>query len=566
MLTIHIDSGDLPLQRVYRWEKECGDRVYLTQPIGGGAALDLTWAQVADQARRLARHLQSYGFPPGARVAILAKNAAHFIVADLAIWMAGLCSVALYPTLQPETLAYILGHSDARLLFVGKLDGWERQAPAVPPGMPKIALPFAPADPALRSLDTILRTTEPLLTSPTRDPDDTALIAYTSGSTGKPKGVVHTFRSIASATRGVAEVLRVTADDRMLSYLPLAHIFERAAVELLSIRVGMRLFFVESQATFLADLQRARPTIFHSVPRLWLKFQQGVFAQVPPERLRALLRVPMLSHVIRRKILRGLGLDRARLALSGSAPIPPSLIQWYRDLGLELLEGYAMSENFAYSHLSLPGRSRVGYVGHPLPGVEVKLSPESEILVRSPGDMAGYFKDSELTRQSYTEDGFLRTGDRGELDEEGRLRITGRIKELFKTSKGKYVAPTPIENALNAEALVELSCVSGSGQPQPFALVLLAEELRRGLAEGTCERAPLDARLTRLLATVNEGLEPHERLAFLVVVADAWQIDDGLLTPTLKLRRDAIEARYAAAVAGWYAAGQAVIWEAEARI
>jgi hypothetical protein len=333
---------------------------------------------------------------------------------------------------------------------------------------------------------------EPLAGHIERAPEETALIMYTSGSTGRPKGVVHDFHNVAASSRGICETIGFRHDDRLISYLPLAHTFERVAIECISLYSAIHVFFAESLETFVADIQRARPTIFHSVPRLWLKFQLGVFHKVPERKLKRLLRIPILSGIVKRKILRGLGLDQTRLAVSGSAPIPPDLIQWYRDLGLELLEGYAMSENFTYSHVSLPGRSRVGFVGHALPGVEVKLGDNEEVLVKSPATMKCYHKQPELTAEAFTADGFLCTGDRGELDSEGRLRITGRVKELFKTSKGKYIAPVPIENAINASSSIEQSCVMGSGQPQPFAVVMLAEALR-ARPDGPALRAELEA-------------------------------------------------------------------------
>jgi long-subunit acyl-CoA synthetase (AMP-forming) len=346
----------------------------------------------------------------------------------------------------------------------------------------------------------------------------------------------------------------------MLSYLPLAHVFERYFVETQGFRSGMQLFFAESLDTFVADLNRAQPTIFLSVPRLWLKFQLGVFHKLPPEKLKRLLRIPLLNRVIKKKVLTGLGLQHVRLAASGSAPIPPDLIQWYRDLGLELLEGYGMSEDYAYSHASHPGGGRVGYVGSPMPGVDVKISDEGEILIKSPGDMMCYYKQPELTAECYTEDGYFRTGDRGERDEEGRLKITGRVKELFKTSKGKYVAPVPIENLINNNRHVEMCCVTGSGQPQAFALVLLAEELRPKLGDSAV-RAQIEAELEGLLKEVNQEVEAFERLQFLVVVKDPWLIENGFLTPTMKMKRSKIEDTYGPRIDEWYGAGQRVVWE-----
>jgi long-subunit acyl-CoA synthetase (AMP-forming) len=267
-----------------------------------------------------------------------------------------------------------------------------------------------------------------------------------------------------------------------------------------------------------------------------------------------------VKTLVRKQVLKGLGLDSAWLAISGSAPIPPETIEWYRTLGLELREGYGMSENFAYSHVSQKGKVRAGYVGSPLPGVECKLGDNSEVLVKSPADMKGYYKEPELTRASYTADGFLKTGDRGEIDAEGRLKITGRVKELFKTSKGKYVAPVPLENLLNADSRVELSCVTGAGRPQPFALLLLSEQLRPQLKDAAI-RASIGKALEELLGRVNAQVEEHEQLAFVAVVKGTWQPENGFLTPTLKIKRGVIEDAYGPKANDWYESKRRVVWE-----
>jgi long-subunit acyl-CoA synthetase (AMP-forming) len=550
----------LALDDTYRWEETAPNQLWMTQPIGNGEVETYTWAQAMDQVRRMAAHLKSLELEPGSHIALISKNCAHFIFADLAIWMAGHVSVALYPTLNADTIDYILDHSESKLLFVGKLDGWEGIQKGIPAGMPCISLPLAPPN-DYESWDSITARTEPLQGNPARNAEEAAIIVYTSGSTGRPKGVMHSFGAIAASVDGAERIFHPTAEDRMLSYLPLAHVFERYFVELQGFRSGMQLFFAESLDTFVADLNRAQPTIFLSVPRLWLKFQLGVFHKLPPEKLKRLLRVPLLNRVIKKKVLTGLGLQHVRLAASGSAPIPPDLIHWYRDLGLELLEGYGMSEDFAYSHASYPGHGRVGYVGSPMPGVDVKISDEGEILIKSPGNMMAYYKQPELTAECYTEDGYFKTGDRGERDEEGRLKITGRVKELFKTSKGKYVAPVPIENLLNNNVHVEMCCVTGSGHPHPFALILLAEELRPKLSDSDV-RAQVESELEGLLSEVNEEVEAFERLQFLAVVKDPWLIENGFLTPTMKMKRSKLEDTYGPKAEEWYAAGQRIVWEA----
>ena len=555
-----MTSPTLILDHVYQKESALGDQVYLTQPVGGGRTVDYTWRQVMDQARRMAAHLQGLGLQRGDRVAMLSKNCAHFFIAELAIWMGGFTTVAIFPTEKADTIAYILEHSEAKAVFIGKLDpGWDRQLPGIPDTLPRLTFPLAPDTPGAR-WDEIIAATAPLEGRPARAADDLALLLYTSGSTGTPKGVMHDFRHITAAAEGIVRGVGFTAQDRALSYLPLAHVFERAYIECASFVAGGHIFFADSLDTFVADIQRARPTIFISVPRLWLKFQQGVFAKMPAKKLDRLLGIPLLGRIVAKKVLTGLGLDQVRLAGSGSAPIPAELITWYRRLGLNLLEGYAMSEDFAYSHLSTAEHNLPGYVGVPYPDVQVRLSDEGEILIKSPGRMVGYYKLPELSAQSFTADGFFHTGDRGERRPDGLLKITGRVKELFKTAKGKYIAPAPIENYINEHEAIELSCVSGVGQPAAYALVVLAEHLRPRVHDPAV-RAEVEAALGEWLKTVNRHVTEYERLQLFVVVAEPWSIEAGTLTPTMKIKRSRIEEQVAAQLEGWYASGKAVIWQ-----
>jgi long-subunit acyl-CoA synthetase (AMP-forming) len=553
-------DSDLLLQSAYRFEKEHADDLYMTQPMGGGVVERYTWARTLDEARRTAAYLRSLELPEKSQIAIVSKNCAHFIMADLAIWMAGHVSVALYPTLNTETVEYILEHSESKFIFVGKLDNLDEIVDGIPKDMPRATFPLSPSDAEGKSWDEIISEFEPIEDSPTRPADELAILIYTSGSTGRPKGVMHNLGAMSQAARAIAKATDVTRNDRMLSYLPLAHAMERWLVESVSLCLGMQIFFAESLDTFVDDLQRARPTIFASVPRLWLKFQLGVFKKMPQKRLETLLKIPIINAIIRKKILGGLGLDACRLAGTGSAPIPKELIEWYRELGLDLLEAYGMSENFCYSHMSLPGKARAGYVGNTYPGVDCKINDNGEILVKSPGDMMGYFKEPEMSKEAFTEDGYLRTGDRGELDSAGRLKITGRVKELFKTSKGKYVAPAPIENLINIDSRVELSCVFGSGRPKACAVVNLAEDFQDA-GSSASKRAEVEERLKALLSSVNEQVEGYEELQFLAVSKEAWSTENGLLTPTLKIRRPAIEDRYGPMLDDWYESGSKIIWE-----
>lgn len=553
----------LILDHVYAHESELADRVFLTQPVGGGQVVDTTWAQAMDQSRRMAAHLEGLGLAPGARIAMLSKNSAHFIMVELAVWMAGYTTVAIFPTETAETVRYVLEHSEASLLFVGKLDSWPQQQPGVPAGLPCIAMPLSPKT-EFETWEAIVARTAPLPGRPARAADDLAMIMYTSGSTGTPKGVMISFEGITRAGEGIVRDTRhwigQDTECRMLSYLPLAHSFERSWVEAQALVDGrVHLYFAESLETFVQDVQRARPVLFISVPRLWLKFQQGVFAKMPPAKLDRLLGIPLLGKLIARKIRKGLGLDQVKRAGSGSAPIPPDLITWYRRIGLPLYEGYGMTEDNSYSHSSNDKFNAPGYVGVAMEGVQVRISPEGEILIKSPGRMVGYYKQPELSAESFTEDGFFHTGDLGELRADGLLKITGRAKELFKTAKGKYVAPAPIENLLNAHPMIELSLVSGVGQPAAFAIVLLAETLRPRQQEEAL-RAQVRAELDRLLAEINRQVSDAEQLRMIIVAREPWSIENGCLTPTMKIRRARIETAVAPLVERWYADQQKVQW------
>ncbi|MDZ4176477.1 MAG: AMP-binding protein [Hydrogenophaga sp.] len=552
----------LALQRLYHWEQTAPSRVTLTQPMGGGATQTWTWAQVADQARRMAAHLQAQGWEPGSKIAILSKNCAWWLMSDLAIWMAGYVSVPLYPTLAHDTVNQILTHSEAKACFIGKLDGWAGMKPGVPAGLPCISYPLSPADAiaAYDGWDAIVARTAPLPGQPARAPDELATLIYTSGTTGRPKGVMHTFGNFAWAITSGLKRVPMSAEDRMLSYLPLAHVVERVLVEHGWLQTGMSLYFAESLDTFAADLQRARPTIFFSVPRLWVKFQQGVHHKLPPAKLQRLLGIPLIGALVRRKVKKALGLDQCRFAAGGAAPMPMELLQWYSRLGLHINEGYGMTENLAVSHITIPGQNQQGSVGPTYDGVEHRIDPQNgEIQMRSPALMLGYYKEPEQTRDAFTPDGWLHTGDKGHIDAQGNLHITGRVKDLFKTSKGKYVAPAPIEDRLVMHEAVEACVVTGANLGQPLGIVMLNAEAVAQTGDPTARRA-LEASLAQHLQHINTTLDPHEQLQCIVMVTTAWTVDNDVITPTFKVKRNRIEELYAKHYEAWETAGKPVVW------
>ena len=562
-----VADDRLALQRLYFWEKTAPNRVALTQPTGGGSVRDYTWGEVLDQSRRMAAHLQSLGLRRGDRIAIFSKNTAHWLMSDFAIWLAGGVSVPLYPTLAPHTIRQILEHSESKLLFIGKLDRWEHMMAGVPHGLPCISHPLSPEE-AKKSCPhwhEIAAGSAPLADEPVRPGEELSTIIYTSGTTGTPKGVMHCFAAFAWAVQTAIRRIPLNGGTRMLSYLPLAHVVERALIEFGQLESGMHVYFAESLQTFTEDLRRARPTVFFSVPRLWVKFQQGVLARMPGARLDRLLQIPVVKGLVSRRILGALGLDQCTFAVGGAAPMPPELLHWYAKLGLNIGEGYGMTENLAASHLAVPGLQAFGTVGQPYDGVQCRLDPSSsEIQVKSPAIMLGYYKQPELTRLAFTDDGWLHTGDKGVLDAAGNLKITGRVKDLFKTSKGKYVAPAPIEDKLVMHAAVEACCVTGANLGQPIGLMMLNDNALKKIADPD-GRSELEASLAEHLNEINAALDPHERLGCLVVMTDAWTVDNDLITPTLKVKRNRIEDLFAKHYETWSRMGKVVVWHETSR-
>ncbi|WP_242205929.1 MULTISPECIES: AMP-binding protein [unclassified Pseudomonas] len=544
----------LPLDVFYEREARHPRQRFLVQPVGGGQVETLSWADVGHQARCAAHWLRARELPQGSHIALISKNCAHWIIADLAIWMAGHVSVPLYPNLTADSVAQVLNHSESVLAFIGKLDDWPGMAKGVPADLPTISLPLHPSgDFDFSWAD--LQLSSPIQDDPRPAAEQLATIIYTSGTTGLPKGVMHSFANLGFATTRGTQLFGLNENDRLLSYLPLCHVAERMFVELASIYTGQTVFFAESLDTFITDLKRARPTAMFGVPRIWTKFQMGVYSKIPAQRLEFLLGLPFIGKRVGHKVLAGLGLDALRVALSGAAPVPQTLLAWYQKLGLDVLEVYGMTEGCGYSHICLPGQYKQGWIGQPCPDVEVRIDESGEVQVRSQANMLGYFKDPLKTAETITEDGFLRTGDKGEQDAAGRLRLTGRLKEIFKTSKGKYVAPAPIENRLAVHSRIEQVCVVGDGLSAPLGLCVLSTVNQE---EG---RASLHSSLEKLLEEVNAVLDKHERLRRLVVVKDSWAVENGFLTPTLKIKRNVIEDTYGARFEEWSERSEAVLWQ-----
>jgi len=525
-----------PLEMFYRWEQTAADKIYLKQPVDG-LVKDFTWHDTGQQVRRIAASLVAMDLPKGSNIAIFSKNCAQWFITDLAIMMAGHVSVPIYATAGEKTIRYVLDHAKCPVIFIGKLDDTEKQIAAIDSGIKKLAFPY-PNIPADKQWDELLQS-PPLTESPVPSLDSVMTIVYTSGSTGNPKGVVHTYQSICWAASNSLDELGVNQEDRVLSYLPLAHITERVLAEIASFYSGMQIHFLESLETFSRDINAAEPTLFVSVPRLWTRFQMGVLANMPQKKLDLLLSIPFVGGIVSKKIRNKLGLGKARLCASGSAPIPISTLHWFRKIGVNISEGWGMTENSAYGTSCVPFREdKIGCIGQAYKGVDIRIAENGEIQVKGPCNMQAYYLEPEKTAEVFTEDGYLKTGDKGTIDADGYVKITGRLKEIFKTAKGKYIAPVPIESKLMANSAIEQICVTGSQLKQPIALIVLSDI---GL---TLPKEEVERSLLTTLDEVNNTLESHAVLDAMIIMQDQWTVENGLLTPTLKIKRHLLEEHY----------------------
>jgi len=523
-----------PIDNLLKNSARYSDKVFLHQPINGQWHT-FTWQEVERQARCIAAALQEQGYKKNTKIGILSKNCAHWAIADLAIMMAGMVSVPIYVTANRDTISYVIKHADIKAIFVGKLDDTVEAEAAIHEDILRIALPY-PTISAQVTFTDWLANHSALIDIYQPAIEDIVTIVYTSGSTGVPKGVILTHKNMASVAQCLATTFNATNNDRGISYLPLAHIVERSN-SCVALYVGMEVFFVESLDSFVDDLHYAKPSSFISVPRLWTIFQANVLSKISPTKLKVLLRIPILGHIVAKKIRTALGLQCSKWFVSGTAPIPLALLRWYQELGIEISEGWGMTETSGASCVSYPFyQEHLGTIGKPLDCVEMKLSAQGEILIRGDAVFSGYYLDPQKTADSFI-DGWFCTGDCAQIDEQGVYTIIGRIKDKFKTSKGKYVAPVPIESLLCTNTDIEQVCVVGSGLKQPVALVVL---------QGGIESRSNDIEqgLRETLQWVNKQLEAHQKIDYLFVCQEAWTIENDLMTPTMKIKRNLIEKKY----------------------
>ncbi len=529
------------------------DKIFLRQPFEDGMR-SWTWKQAGDEIRRITKGLQQLGLQKGDRVALLSKNCAHWIMADVAIMMGGFVSVPLYATITSETIQQILEHSGSKAIIVGKLDHFATQAAGIPESVADIHVE-AYGNRGTYSWEAWLQEHMPVAQAVLPGGDDELLtVMYTSGTTGNPKGVMHTVGTFRNTT-ALLDVIGIQEHPVIFSFLPLSHIAERIGIEITGLIKGGSFSFPLSIESFPQDLQATQPTHFFAVPRLWQKFREKINEKLPDSKLNTLLKIPILSGIVKKKIRQGLGLTKATRIFTGAAPISVELLQWYKKVGIEILQAYAMTEDCIYGHFNLPGANKLGTVGRPLPGVEARISPDGEIQTKCAGLLKGYYNEPELTAELFTADGFLRTGDVGEYDSEGYLTITGRLKDQFKTDKGKYIAPGPIELELLSHPYIDQVCVVGMGIPQPIALTILSAETTQGVDKHAIEKS-----LVTAVAKLNPSLQSYERIEKVVILPEPWTVENGLMTPTLKVKRNVLEKRYLGQYPEWYQHPGEVVW------
>lgn len=541
-----------PLQAFNYWVAKTPNKTFLKQPINR-QSLDFTYLQAHNEAAKLASALHKLGIQPGDHVALLSKNCAHWFIADLAIMMAGCVSIPIYPTLGAESIKEILIHSESKAVIIGKLDDYEAQKTGIP-DIIKVGIELYDIKEA-HSWENLVRENETLKPTHTQAEDEIMTIMYTSGTTGAPKGVMHSVAAFNEISLTAIEKIHLPPQPRLFSYLPLTHIAERAGIQMSAIYRGGEVSFPESLDTFGDDLAACQPHLFFGVPRIWQKFQEKILEKMPQEKLSKLINLPVLGSIIKKKIRKKLGLSQSAANFSGAAPIAVSLQQWYSKLGVEINQAYGMTEDCILSHFNLPGANKFGTVGKPMPGVISKLSAEGEILIKSNCLMHGYFKEPEKSSEMFTEDGFLKTGDIGEFDHDGYLSITGRMKDQFKTDKGKYISPAPIELELLKNGDIEQVCIVGTGIPQPIALIVPSE-----IGKSKTTNA-LDTSIWKSIEEVNPSLESFERIAKAVIMKEDWTIDNGLMTPTLKVKRNRVEKIHIPMYSEWFGKPEKVVHE-----
>ena len=543
----------------YKWEKEKANDPFLRQPFGDNWE-EYTWGEVGVMARKMATAIISYNLPPKSNIGLISKNCREWIIADLAVMMAGHISVPFFPTLQSFELEKLIDFGEVKLLFAGKLENWDEQSKGVK-NIPVISFPHYENHSVINNSDKwedLLKNNEPQKEDYYPELDDIWTIVFTSGTTGDPKGVVLDYRTIFLTKIIVESDVNPLGMDRngnnsFFSYLPLNHIFERVVLEFQCMRYGGTMSFVESLESFPKNLADVQPTTFAGVPRIYNKFKDKILEKMPQKRLNFLLSVPIISSLIKKKVRKSLGWSNANAIVSGAAFLPQDLIEWYGRLGINILNGYGMTENCCVcSYLDTTTADGKGSVGKPWDQVEIKIGENGEILNKSPYLLKEYYKNPDYTNEVLV-DGWFNTGDKGHLDDKGYLHITGRVKDIFKTSKGKYIEPHLIEEKFEKSNLFQQLCIVGLGLAQPILLAVPNEQALN-------DKEKTKESLKKILLDFNSTADGYKKVKKIILLSEDWTPENGLTTPTLKIKRAKIDEAFSSKYQNWYNATEEVIW------
>ena len=527
-----MEHETLPAQLAH-WARECPDRIWLRDLREEGSD-DYSWGEAERQVQAVAAVLEER-FGSGHRMAILSRNRPHWFLADLAIIASGNTSVALFTTYPASTAEYVLGFTEAKVLFVGESTNWAAVRGVLPADITLVTLPGVELEePHLRWEDLLA---EGAGGAPdyAGKPDDMVALVFTSGTTGVPKGVIQTHESNLVPIRRFTTAFGTRENPRYLSYLPLSHIAERQIVEYSSLTSCGEVAFNESLETILRDLQQTRPHMFFGPPRIWEQFQQAVIAKFGGQDAMAAA-LAQDKAGIGKLVLDTIGLAEVEYCLVAAAPTPPALIHWWGDLGLVLMEGFGQTEAMGLILNSHDDR-RVGAIGKPIGEVEYKITGEGELAVKATGCTPGYYRMPEKTAE-LIQDGWLHTGDKARVDEDGFIYLTGRVKDYFKTIQGKFVAPPPIEGSFAENPHAEQQCLLGRGFSKTVMVAVLTEDAQQR------PREEIEESFLATVDAINDSIERHARIGAVIISEEPWSIENEVLTPTLKIRREKIDERF----------------------
>lgn len=542
------------VDKIYELHSTVPNDVFLRQPQGD-QWLEFTFDDAIQKALRLVTALKKEGLQKGDKIGIYSKNCYQWVIAEMAIMLGGYVMVPYYANLVGDELKQVIDLSEIKFLFVGKLDRWDSAKGSIPKEVPIVRFSNYKGSAVVDlgvEINDFIEGVDPDSEGFRPDSTDIWAIFFTSGTTGVPKGVIMPYSAPANLMMEQNEKhgtfnISGPGKNTFLSYLPLNHIAEQVLIIVGGFYNKGQISFVESIDSFTKNLTDLQPAVFLAVPRIWTKFRQGVLAKIPDKKLNLLLKIPIVSGIIKKKIQQSLGLSNTKLVASGASALSANTIEWFQRIGINIQEAYGLTETMGVVAFDPKEDMRLGKTGRRLEEGQMRIDPETdEILVKNNWMFSGYYNEPELTRACFTDDGFYKTGDTGVIDTDGYLMVKGRVKDTFKTDKGKFIVPIPIEDLFSGNSLIEMKCLVGLGMSQPMLLVKLSE-LSEGISKEEVKR-----NLLQNLDEANQTLHRYQKIHSLICVEDDWSLESGLLTPTMKIKRNVLHERYKESYEAWY--------------